>query len=99
MLLDIILCCILSKTCKCSYKTLLKEIILYIKLITFSGLAVLDGFIYAIGGWDGLSRLNSVERYNPCNNTWEYVAPMKISLTSPAAVGHQGHLYVTGTFF
>ena len=64
----------------------------------FSGLAVLDGFIYAIGGWDGLSRLNSVERYNPCNNTWEYVAPMKISLTSPAAVGHQGHLYVTGTF-
>lgn len=60
---------------------------------------MLDGFIYAIGGWDGLSRLNSVERYNPGNNTWEYVAPMKISLTSPAAVGHQGHLYVTGTFF
>ncbi|GFQ65929.1 kelch-like protein 24 [Trichonephila clavata] len=60
------------------------------------GLAVLDGFIYAIGGWDGLSRLNSVEKYNPFNNTWEYVAPMKISLTSPAVVGHAGHLYVTG---
>ncbi|XP_035231775.1 kelch-like protein 3 [Stegodyphus dumicola] len=60
------------------------------------GLAVLDGYIYAIGGWDGLSRLSSVERYNPNNNTWEYVSHMKLSLTCPATVGHEGHLYVTG---
>lgn len=62
----------------------------------FTGMAMLDGHVYAIGGWDGSSRLDSVERYNPVLNTWSFIPPMKIALTSPAVVALKGHLYVTG---
>lgn len=38
----------------------------------------LNGFVYAIGGHDGLRNLglNSVEKYDPGSNEWEYVASM-----------------------
>ena len=38
-------------------------------------MAVLDGKLYAVGGFDG-DRLSSVERYDPTANAWEAVAPM-----------------------
>ncbi|KAL4239391.1 hypothetical protein ACF0H5_000208 [Mactra antiquata] len=60
------------------------------------GMAMLNGHIYAIGGWDGSSRLDSVERYDPVLNTWTFIPPMKIALTSPAVVALKGYLYVTG---
>uniref|UniRef100_A0A146LF72 Kelch-like protein diablo n=2 Tax=Lygus hesperus TaxID=30085 RepID=A0A146LF72_LYGHE len=60
------------------------------------GLAMLDGYLYAVGGWEGTHRLNSVERYDPNSNTWSLVAPMKTALTSAAVVAHDGMLYVTG---
>ncbi|XP_052772645.1 kelch-like protein 3 [Mya arenaria] len=60
------------------------------------GLAMLDGHVYAIGGWDGSSRLDSVEKYNPEQNMWVFIPPMKIALTSPAVVSMKGMLYVTG---
>ncbi|KAF4525766.1 hypothetical protein B566_EDAN002028 [Ephemera danica] len=60
------------------------------------GLAVLDGHLYAIGGWEGTCRLDSVERFNPHTNMWEMIAPVKMAVTSPAVVAHLGKLYVTG---
>ncbi|ELT91551.1 hypothetical protein CAPTEDRAFT_3638 [Capitella teleta] len=60
------------------------------------GLAMLDGFIFAVGGWEGSSRLDSIERYDPTTNHWSMVAPMKMAVTSPAVVAHEGLLYVTG---
>jgi N-acetylneuraminic acid mutarotase len=69
-----------------------------VSFIIFSGLTVLDGFVYAIGGWEGSSRLDSVERFDPQTNSWEMLASMKIAVTSPAVVAHLGKLYVTGIF-
>lgn len=60
------------------------------------GLVMLDGYVYAVGGWDGHSRLDSVERYDPSTNTWQEVPPLKMAVTSPAVVAHEGSLYVTG---
>jgi len=57
---------------------------------------MLDGFMYAIGGWDGTVRLDSVEFYNIETNIWTMVSPMKMALTSPACVSLNGMLYVTG---
>lgn len=54
------------------------------------GLVLLDGFIYAVGGWEGTARLDSVERYEIDSNQWSYVAPMKLAVTSPAVVPHNG---------
>lgn len=60
------------------------------------GLAMLDGCVYAVGGWEGTSRLDSVERYDPETNTWSDVPPLKMAVTSPAVVAYDGALYVTG---
>ncbi|XP_078502015.1 kelch-like protein 24 [Lissotriton helveticus] len=60
------------------------------------GLAMLDGLVFAVGGWEGHSRLDSVECYNPHTNTWHFVESMKMAVTSPAVVAHDGLLYVTG---
>ncbi len=55
------------------------------------GLALLDGFIYAVGGWEGSSRLDSVERYEVETNTWSHVTNMRMAVTSPAVVTYQGN--------
>ncbi|XP_043247543.1 kelch-like protein diablo isoform X2 [Amphibalanus amphitrite] len=60
------------------------------------GLAVLDGFLYAAGGWDGSARLDSVERYNTETNSWEQLPPLKVGITSAAVAAHDGFLYVAG---
>lgn len=40
------------------------------------GVAVVNGLLYAIGGYDGQSRLRTVEVYNPETDTWTKVASM-----------------------
>lgn len=40
------------------------------------GVVVLDGKLYAVGGRDGSSCLNSVECYDPNTNRWTLVSPM-----------------------
>ncbi len=37
----------------------------YIIIFQFSHLDISDGFIYAVGGYDGSSHMSSVERYDP----------------------------------
>ena len=59
------------------------------------GLAMLDGHVYAVGGWEGSSRLDSVERYDPETNTWSPVASLKMAVTSPAVVAHEGKGKIT----
>ena len=55
------------------------------------GLALLDGFVYAVGGWEGTSRLASVERYNSETNTWHSIPNLRMAVTSPAVVTHEGN--------
>ena len=40
------------------------------------GVGVLEGPMYAVGGHDGWSYLNTVERWDPQAKQWSYVAPM-----------------------
>ncbi|CAK6964753.1 kelch-like protein 20 [Scomber scombrus] len=60
------------------------------------GLVMLDGFVFAVGGWEGRSRLDSVECYNPHTNSWQFTESVKMAVTSPAVVALDGLLYVTG---
>jgi len=43
---------------------------------------VLDGFMYAIGGYDG-KYLKSVEVYRPSDGVWSSIADMKICRMRP----------------
>ncbi|XP_071964808.1 kelch-like protein 24 [Antedon mediterranea] len=56
----------------------------------------LGNYVYVIGGYDGRSRLSSVERFDPKENKWEKVAPLTEALSSPAAVIFRGNIYVLG---
>lgn len=40
------------------------------------GVAVVNGMLYAIGGYDGQSRLSTVEVYNPETDGWTRVSSM-----------------------
>lgn len=40
------------------------------------GVAVVNGLLYAIGGYDGQLRLSTVEVYNPETDTWTRVRSM-----------------------
>lgn len=50
----------------------------------------LDGFMYAAGGAESWNCLNSVERYNPENNTWTLVAPMNVARRGAGIAVHAG---------
>ena len=41
-----------------------------------AGATSLNGFVYASGGYDGETQLNSVERYSPASNIWITVWPL-----------------------
>ena len=42
----------------------------------YVSVAVLDGCIYAMGGYDGHVRQNTAERYTPKTNQWSLITPM-----------------------
>lgn len=43
-----------------------------------TGVAVLGGPLYAIGGHDGWSFLDTVERWDPATRQWSPICPMSI---------------------
>lgn len=47
-----------------------------------AGVGVLEGPLYAVGGHDGWSYLNTVERWDPQARQWSYVAPMSTARSS-----------------
>jgi hypothetical protein len=47
-------------------------------ILWFSGVGVVDGLLYAVGGHDGPLVRNSVEVYNPDTNAWNKVANMHL---------------------
>jgi len=42
----------------------------------YVSVALLNGIIYAMGGFDGHHRLGSAEKYNFERNQWTMIAPM-----------------------
>ncbi|XP_078061905.1 kelch-like protein 6 [Mustelus asterias] len=59
-------------------------------------MAVLSGKVYALGGFDGITRLNSVEAYDPFHNCWSEVVPLLVNVSSFAATTYNKKLYVIG---
>jgi len=57
---------------------------------------VVDGKIYAIGGWDGTKPLATVEVYDPIKNTWTKKAPMPTARCALSASVVNGKIYVFG---
>lgn len=62
------------------------------------GVAVVNRLLYAIGGFDGENRLNTVECYHPENNAWSYVLPMKYQRSGAGVAVLNQYIYVVGGF-
>ena len=62
-------------------------------------MAVLDGKLYAVGGYndDNFSH-SSVERYDPATNAWEAVAPMAEARQAHGMAVLDGKLYAARGF-
>ncbi|XP_048774657.1 kelch-like protein 3 isoform X2 [Ostrea edulis] len=60
------------------------------------GMATLDGYIYAIGGYDGTSNLCSVEKYCPQTNRWTCVSQLSQPVARIVATSLNGYLYAAG---
>lgn len=58
--------------------------------------AVLAGYLYAVGGSDGTSPLNSVERYDPRHNRWTAVAPMGTRRKHLGCAVYNNMIYAVG---
>uniref|UniRef100_A0A8C7VDJ7 Kelch-like protein 20 n=1 Tax=Oncorhynchus mykiss TaxID=8022 RepID=A0A8C7VDJ7_ONCMY len=63
---------------------------------TSVGVAVLGGYLYAVGGQDGVSCLNIVERYNPQENRWHTVSPMGTRRKHLGCAVYQDMIYSVG---
>ncbi|NXL08522.1 NS1BP protein, partial [Mesembrinibis cayennensis] len=63
-----------------------------------SAVCELGGYLYIIGGAESWNCLNSVERYNPENNTWTLIAPMNVARRGAGVAVHDGKLFVGGGF-
>ncbi|XP_061698501.1 kelch-like protein 6 [Syngnathoides biaculeatus] len=59
-------------------------------------MAVQAGRVYALGGFDGVNRLDSVEAYDPFHNRWTQVAPLALGVSSFAAASFDKWIYVIG---
>nr|XP_014340896.1 PREDICTED: kelch-like protein 18 [Latimeria chalumnae] len=62
------------------------------------GVAVVNGLLYAIGGYDGQSRLSTVEVYNPEIDSWTKVASMNSKRSAMGTVVLDGQIYVCGGY-
>uniref|UniRef100_A0A8C4QMH2 BTB domain-containing protein n=1 Tax=Eptatretus burgeri TaxID=7764 RepID=A0A8C4QMH2_EPTBU len=59
-------------------------------------MATLHGKVYAVGGYDGSQRLNSVEMYDSEINIWCTAAPLPLAVSSAAIAACCDRLYVVG---
>uniref|UniRef100_A0A3Q1GUW3 Kelch-like family member 18 n=1 Tax=Acanthochromis polyacanthus TaxID=80966 RepID=A0A3Q1GUW3_9TELE len=60
------------------------------------GVAVVNGLLYAIGGYDGQSRLSTVEVYNPETDSWTRVSSMNSQRSAAGVTVFDGRIFVSG---
>lgn len=54
-----------------------------------AGVTACGGFLYVVGGYDGQTRWNTAERYQPDTNAWQPLAPMSVTRSGLGRFQHQ----------
>ena len=60
------------------------------------GVGVLDSFLYALGGYNGQTTVNTVERYNPRTQEWNMITEMNTVRSMLGVASLNGQLYAVG---
>lgn len=58
--------------------------------------AIVDEYVYLIGGYDGRQSVNHVERFNFLTGHWEVCRAISERRSSLSAVAFEGHIYIFG---
>ena len=62
------------------------------------GVAVVNRLLYAVGGFDGVNRLRSVECYHPENDEWQFLASMNSTRSGAGIQYIKSFPFHTGMF-
>ena len=60
------------------------------------GVGILDGFLYAVGGYNGQLTVNTVERYDPRTAEWQMITEMSTERSMLGVASLNGELYAVG---
>ncbi|EDV22500.1 uncharacterized protein TRIADDRAFT_50655 [Trichoplax adhaerens] len=63
-----------------------------------AGVAVVDGLIYAVGGFNGSLRVRTVDSYDPIKDLWQPVASMELRRSTLGVAELNGSIYAIGGF-
>lgn len=63
-----------------------------------AGVVVLDGLVYAVGGFNGNQRIKTVDCFDPQNNRWTTVAPMEARRATLGADVLERKIFAVGGF-
>ncbi|XP_071483433.1 kelch-like protein 3 [Diadema setosum] len=63
-----------------------------------AGVAVLNGMVYAVGGFNGSLRVRTVDVYDPVRNMWSSVASMDARRSTLGVAVLNGMIYAVGGF-
>ncbi|XP_068165914.1 kelch-like protein 10 [Antennarius striatus] len=64
----------------------------------YVSVALLDGYIYALGGRDKTHRLKTAERYRPETNQWSLIEPMHDIRSDAGCEAFNNKIYICGGF-
>eukprot|EP00795_Rhopilema_esculentum_P009185 gene9185-16859_t len=62
------------------------------------GVTELNGKIFAVGGSDGMRRLNTVEYYTPKDDEWRYIRSLNTCRSGVGVCSHKGFIYGFGGY-
>ena len=62
------------------------------------GVTELNGKIFAVGGSDGKTRLNTVEYFSPIDDDWKYAKSLTTCRSGVGVCSHSGFLYSFGGY-
>ncbi|XP_073447454.1 kelch-like protein 10 [Aquarana catesbeiana] len=64
----------------------------------YHGTAYLNGYVYLVGGFNGMDFFNSVRRFDPVSRIWQQVAPMNQKRCYVSTAVLENRLYAMGGF-
>lgn len=62
----------------------------------YVSVAELNGFIYSMGGFNGINRLSTAEKYDPYTNQWTFIKSMGTLRSDACACVLNNKIYITG---
>lgn len=60
------------------------------------GTTALGDHLYVCGGYDGVTSLNTVERYSPQTDKWKMISSMNKHRSAGGVVAFHGYVYAMG---